>query len=275
MIVFLAMECSLYSVRMRASNRGCHVCGAERIVAESEVSKLAADLTQRALRAGNGKPDEVHCTVERIAAEAISYFSLPDITINLVDNYREGRALAEQLLMNAGVNRPVACQAVSLLATGAGPGGQVMRGAVIMDMASGQRLEEDPARGVRVSRMDLTSNCRAELEPLLSAADLGHRRVVEALTLAGKVMRAPGIVAELCWSDDPHYTTGYVAAPQFGYQRISALKEQGDPLGGRVLFVDTGLVDLKEFVDYLELRPVLFEEIGQIFPAQDRGADHA
>ncbi len=269
------MEGSLYSVRMRASKRGCHVCGAERIVAESEVVKLTADLTRRALHAGNGKPDEVHCTVERVAAEAISYFRLPDITINRVDDYREGRDLAEQLMVKAGVSQAVAGQAVSLLARGAGPDGQVMRGAVIMDMASGQRLEEVPARGVRVSRMDLTSNCRAELEPLLSGAGLGHRRVIEALTLAGKVMRAPGIVAELCWSDDPLYTTGYVAAPQLGYQRISALKEPGDPLGGRVLFVDSRLVDLKELVDYLELRPVLFETIGQILPAQDRGTDHA
>ena len=87
------------------------------------VGKLVADLNQRALRTGNGKPDEVHCTVERIAAEAISYFRLPDITINRVDNYREGRALAEQLLIKAGVNRPVAGQAVNLLAAGAGPGG--------------------------------------------------------------------------------------------------------------------------------------------------------
>ena len=33
----------------------------------------------------------------------------------------------------------------------------------------------------------------------------------EALVLASKVQSAEGIVGELCWSDDPDDTIGYVA----------------------------------------------------------------
>ena len=53
-------------------------------------------------------------------------------------------------------------------------------------------------------------------------------------------------MAELCWSDDPAYTTGYVAIPRVGYVRLPHLKAAGDAHGGRALFVapgsDAGLV---------------------------------
>ena len=137
-----------------------------------------------------------------------------------------------------------------------------MRGAVIMDATTGERLETDLSRGVRVSRMDLAPECRTELERKLASAGLDHYRVLEALVLAGKVLSAPGIVAELCWSDDPNYTTGYVADLHGGYQRITALKSVGDSLGGRVFFINPAAVSIDELVDYLEYQPVLFDGSG-------------
>lgn len=137
-----------------------------------------------------------------------------------------------------------------------------------MDAITGERLEYDPARGVRVSRMDLLSTSRPDVEALLAAAGLGHHRVIEALVLSGKVLQAPGIVAELCWSDAPDYVTGYVAAPQRGYQRISQLKTAGDKHGGRVFFVDRSKVAVPVLVDYLERQPVLFDDAGTISPLQ-------
>ena len=55
----------------------------------------------------------------------------------------------------------------------------------------------------------------------------------EALVLATKVQSCPGIVGELCWSDDPDYTVGYVACNGI-YHRIPNMKEMGNPIGGRV-----------------------------------------
>lgn len=258
------MNTRLYSVRMRASCHGQHLAGAERIVPEAAVSEMTAALTARAMSSANGSPEEIHCSVETIDPASVLYKRLPDVSTYQVDDWQEGRHAAISLLANVGVQKNIATRAVELLANGAGPEGRVMRGAVIMDAKSGDRLEADQARGVRVSRMDLSPECRPDLEAELVSSGLDHHRVLEALVLAGKVLSAPGIVAELCWSDAPNYTTGYIADPQDGYQRISAMKSPGDSCGGRVFFVDLSKNTLEALVDYLERQVVLFNSSGTI-----------
>jgi 6-carboxyhexanoate--CoA ligase len=260
------MNNSFFSVRMRAARSGEHFSGAERIVAESDVSEAVAALTRRAMCRSRVPADEVCCNVERVDPAKISYAKLPDVSTHQVSNCQEGRQLACALLVRAGVRARIAVQGVKLLAGGAGPEGSVMRGAVIMDAATGERLEKDPARGVRVSRMDLAPSCRSAFEHELASAGLGHHRVLEALVLAGKVLGAPGLVAELCWSDDPEYTTGYVSDPIGGYQRISTMKVPGDQRGGRIFFVKSVDISLVEFTEYLEKQVVLFNVSGTIFP---------
>ena len=260
------MNTPFYSVRMRASHYGQHLAGAERIVAEAAVSEVVAALTTRAMSCSNGEPDEVHCRVERVDQATVRYEQLPDVSTCQVNGWQEGRHVASCLLGKAGVCAEIATQALGLLADGAGPGGAVMRGAVIMDAGTGERLEADQSRGIRVSRMDLSPECRSVLEPALAATGLGHHRVLEALVLAGKVLSAPGLVAELCWSDDPNYTTGYVADPRGGYQRISEMKMAGDPHGGRIFFVDLAKTSLAELVNYLERQVVLFNASGTLSP---------
>ena len=247
---------------MRATYQDLHLAGAERIVTAAAVSETTAALTLRAMSHVNGAADEVYCSVERIDPAIVCYEKLPDITTYQLDDWQEGRQVACSLLEKAGVHVEIATRAVQLLANGAGPGGAVMRGAVIMDATTGERLERDPARGVRVSRMDLAPECRSELECELASVGLDHHRVLEALVLAGKVLSAPGVVAELCWSDNPDYTTGYVADLHGGYQRITALKPVGDSLGGRVFFIDPTVVTIDELIDYLECQPVLFDGLG-------------
>lgn len=262
------MNTPLYSVRMRASHHGQHLAGAERIVYKEAVSEVTASLTERALSCPNGVADEIHCSVEKIEGATVHYKKLPDVSTWLVNDWQEGRHVASCLLVKAGIQKEIADRAVQLLANGAGARGAVMRGAVLMDVKTGERLEADHARGVRVSRMDLSSECRPAMESRLSVMGLGHRRVLEALILAGKVLGAPGIVAELCWSDDPNYTTGYVADPHGGYQRLSELKLTGDWRGGRIFFVDMSQTSLAELVDYLESQIVLFNTPGAISLAE-------
>ena len=52
--------------------------------------------------------------------------------------------------------------------------------------------------------------------------ELGYtdNHVQEALVLASKVLSAPNVVGELCWSDDPNYIIGYVSANNI-YHRIN------------------------------------------------------
>ena len=273
-IISCPMDAPLFSVRMRATLRGRHLAGAERIVPLSDVSQVASDLILRVTSADDVVADDVYCHAERIDLDTLCHAKLPDISTWQVSDYRQGRAVAAELLARAGVDQDVANQAVQLLADGAGPDATVMRGAAIMDAATGERFERDRSRGIRVSRMDVATEYRRDFEARLAQAGLGHRRVLEALVLAGKVVSAPGIVAELCWSDAPEYTTGYVAAPAHGYQRISALKTVGDPRGGRIFFVRSGTYSMLELTDYLERQPVLFDRLGGINPATRWGGEH-
>lgn len=256
----------LYSIRMRAEHGGNHLCGAERIALAGQLPVLAAELVARALASG-AAPNAVHCSIELLTGE-IPRLRLPDVHTFETSDWTAGRACARALLLRAGVMPVAADAALRLLAVGPAPGGRVMRGAMIVDALSGERLESDPARGVRVSRMDLAPEAREAIVAELAAAGLGHHRMAEALVLAGKVLKAPGLVAELCWSDDPRYITGYVADPRHGYQRISRLKAVGDPLGGRALFVRREGWNREAFITCLERQAVLFKALGAIVPPQ-------
>ena len=79
----------------------------------------------------------------------------------------------------------------------------------------------------------------------------------EALVLASKVQSGEGIVGELCWSDDPDYTVGYVAC-NGTYHRIPNMKELGSAIGGRVFFVRSD-IDRDSVIEYLEKTPVLVQ----------------
>jgi 6-carboxyhexanoate--CoA ligase len=74
--------------------------------------------------------------------------------------------------------------------------------------------------------------------------------------LASKVASAGGVLAELCVSDDPDYTTGYLACRKLGYLRIPNIKRAGSRRGGRVFFIK-GDADLNGVISYLEEKPVL------------------
>ena len=84
----------------------------------------------------------------------------------------------------------------------------------------------------------------------------------EALILASKIASCKGIVAELCWSDDPSYVIGYVGTKE-NYERIPILKDKGNPVGGRVFFVDANQLNddytLDDLIAYLEKQVVLIE----------------
>jgi 6-carboxyhexanoate--CoA ligase len=70
------------------------------------------------------------------------------------------------------------------------------------------------------------------------------------------------MVAELCWSDDPDYTAGYVASLKTGYVRFPFLKERGDERGGRAFFVDKDSVNIASLIEYLQAAAVLIVDTG-------------
>ncbi|MGB8217334.1 MAG: 6-carboxyhexanoate--CoA ligase [Candidatus Methanoperedens sp.] len=249
----------MFSVRMRASKSGKHISGAERIIEEHGISTAAQSLIDRAMSHENGRPDFINISFEALEMPIRNITSLPLILTN-INNPAEGRVLARRLLLSLGI--PLFCidKAMDLLEKGPADG-ESMRGAIIMNL-EGERLEPDKYRGIRALRMDITEEASGELACAIGREGLSpyFTHISEALVLATKVASVEGTIAELCWSDDPSYTTGYVASKELGYVRIPHLKPEGDCNGGRVFFVDK--IDLNNYIHEMEKAPILVNKFG-------------
>ncbi|WKD60381.1 6-carboxyhexanoate--CoA ligase [Corynebacterium ciconiae DSM 44920] len=230
-----------YSIKMHASAQGQHISGAERILPEEQLAEMAAILTTRALRHPKGRAADISLRATAIADDQILRVPALATTTIATANPDEADAVIADILAEIGVGSPYPC--VRLLREVSG-----LRGAMIVDADTAARLEPDPHRGVRVSTFD--SSCSS------LSADKEHYR--EALTLASKALSAPGIVAELCMSDDPDYTTGYIATAG-QYRRLLNMKQQGSTRGTRVLIYRGTREDLSATINYLENIPVLVE----------------
>lgn len=243
------MHKKIYSIKMRASRAADdgapqHVSGAERIVPERDVQTTAASLLERALKHANGEPNCVNLRLELQDARNIQHLEvLPVRTIDSATP-EEGLAAMTGLLEGAGV--PRAAEIVAML-----PQAHHMRGAMMVDADTLERLEPDPRRGVRATCMDA-----GESTPGVSYGP--HKNhYAEAIVLATKVANAPNIIAELCISDDSDYCTGYIASRELGYVRITRLKHPGDARGGRIFLYRGDPFTKDATIRYLEHQCVL------------------
>ena len=238
----------LYSVRMRAAQGGPHekgghhISGAERIVKLEEVGAIAQSLADRALHHSKGTADFINITVDLIPSNEITYIDCLQVEEHRAHTIAEAHQLAIELLQGPDITEVAVQNAIALL-KGLDSS---MRGAMLVDARTGKRIDIGN-RGVRVSHMDSFNSD--------ALGDNDHMR--EALVLASKVQSAEGIVGELCWSDDPDYTVGYVACNGI-YHRIPNMKELGSNIGGRVFFVRTD-IDIESVIAYLEKAPVLIQ----------------
>ena len=240
---------------MRSSLNEEHLSGAERIV-NGNVGQVIPELINQAVSSYK-MPDRIVLSLDAIDPSSVIYTA--HLNIRTLDSLspEDAEKAAADILKNNGVS-PVAVEsAFRLLRTGPAPGGKNMRGAVIMDSVSGERMEPDSSRGIRVSRVDYTGDARHLLANRLMDGGVFHRRVMDALAIATKVAGGKESIAELCWSDDPVYTTGYVASRNSGYIRIANMKQKGNPIGGRVFFVSRQGLSLEEYIHYLEKQPVI------------------
>lgn len=251
----------LYSVRMRASHQGRHVSGAEDLVAPENAAATAARFAERALATASF--DDLRLRIEPLREPPTAVSLLPLFTVEVPA--REAVKTTLELLERAGVSRQAAEMAYLTLSEGAAGGGTNMRGAMLVDAISGVRLEADHGRGIRASRYGVTEALRDALHAALEKAGYGHHRTTEAWVLSAKMAAAPGAVAELCFSDDPNYTTGYVAIAGLAYVRLPHLKAVGDPHGGRALFLSPDS-DPQAVATWLEKTPCLITDLSTINP---------
>jgi len=233
-----------------------HISGAEGIYEEPEISKILREYTERALNHPRGKPDEIIITVEKIKQEPEKIPSLPVTTLKCSSPF-EAKKIIKNILGNISISEAAIETAFNVLY-----GKQTMRGAALVLAGSGKRAEPDKARGIRVSRLGITKNAQKSLSLKLSKYDINNSTVREAIILASKVASCSNVLAELCISDDPDYTTGYIAARQFGYVRIPNIKRKDSRQGGRIFFIK-GRSSISAIVDYLEKKPVLINEVSE------------
>ncbi len=246
----------LYSVRMRAERGHAHISGAEGIFGENDIGETVLAYVARALHHSKGAPDTLELKVELLPRPPALISALPVCTLKTTCP-ADAKRKAALLLARAGVSERAIGKAFRILSAGR------MRGAALLDAAGGERLEPDRKRGVRASMLGISRGAMKSLEAALSEKKLDHPRVKDALVLASKVASADGIAAELCISDDPDYTTGYVAAPALGYVRLPRIKKKGSLEGGRAFFT-TKASAASRLARYLEETPVLVGKISEI-----------
>ncbi len=244
-----------YSMKMRASRtegeKSFHVSGAEKILSEPELTGNASALIERALHHSKGRADYIQLKIEKTPEEALTYIdALPVRTVE-TKTAAKGRNAICRILQELGVEN----------------GKEIMkkfqdtydmRGAMLLDVDTLERLEPDKARGIRATYMD------AEHSPARPLPN-GKNHFQEAVVLASKVANAPNIAAEICISDDPDYVTGYVASKKDGYIRITTVKEQGNPNGGRIFLYKGPREEVQKTIAYLEKQKVLVRN-APLFP---------
>lgn len=238
-----------YSIKMRASKEALgerqHISGAEKIVTEEALETYCARLLKRALNHSKGKPDFINLKIEAIEESQLQYLEALPVTKVETKTVAEGKAVVRtylEKLQLEHVDEILAMWEKSY----------AMRGAMILNVDTLERMEPDQARGVRATYMDAITNEDAEM-------CLNKNHFNEALVLATKVANHPNIVGELCISDDPDYVTGYIASKAFGYVRITTLKPFGSSQGGRIFLFKGNGSDLEDCMHYLEKQKVLVQ----------------
>ncbi len=255
---------SLWSVRMRAGRAGGHISGAEGIFEEKDVAKILREYSGRAFAHSRGKPDALVLKAETLSADPLYITALPVSTMGTkTAGAEEVMKKAVGLLLSAGVSRKAAGCALRMLKAGG------LKGAALLDAKEGRRLDPEAKKGVRASMLGITKKAEKQLIAGLKKAGINGRqsRVRDALIIASKVASASGVVAELCVSDDPDYTTGYVAGAELGYIRLPGIKEKGDRGGGRVFFVKEGFTNGRQIAglcQYLGKTPVMVGKISAV-----------
>ena len=245
---------NLFSIKMRASCSGKHISGAENIIPQSYVTTYSSALLDRAFNHANGQPDFVNIKAERLSAETILHFPALRVTTVSVSTPEDGCNAMVRILHSIGISRGE--EIVQILNSVCN-----MRGAVLLHADTLERLEPDSQRGIRATLMDSSRSA-------FQTPNSQKNHFAEALVLATKVVHAPGVVAELCISDDPNYVTGYVASEQTGYVRLTQVKRLNSPHGGRIFLYRGAKEDVDKTIAYLETQPVLVDG-APTSPAED------
>lgn len=246
---------SIYSLKMRASRHNGktseHVSGAEKIISQEQLPQQMEALLSRALHHAKGQADFINLKIEAVEPSELQYVEALPVSTHEAATPAEGRQYMCHAMQELGLSTDT-CEEILRLFQKT----YDMRGAMLLDVDTLERLEPDKERGIRATYMDgiLAS---ASHKP---ACD-GKNHFQEALILASKVLSAPNIIGELCMSDDPDYTTGYIATKSKGYIRITKLKEIGSPDGGRIFLYRGDKSQIADCIKYLQEQKIIVTNV--------------
>ena len=242
------MEEKIYSIKMRASSKERHISGAEKITDENHLQKYCTQLLERALKHAKGSPDTINIKIEEIHSSEIKYLDALPVTTCETATPEEGFRKIREFLQKLKIKQKDSILE-KLKET------YNMRGAMLLDVNSLNRLEPNLERGIRATYMDMANETDDKS---------AKNHFKEALVLATKVCNHPNILGEICISDDPDYVTGYFASKECGYIRITKLKEYGDPNGGRIFLFQGSPAEAKDCIQYIEKQKILVRINGVI-----------
>lgn len=246
---------AFYSVKMRGSKyidgKETHISGSENIVREDVLEEISKSLIKRALNHDKGKAEFINIKIEKLNEDELTYIDPLKVQTIDVKNSTEGLKACNKLLKLIGINEGKSQLIINMLTEI-----KDMRGAILLDINTLERLEPDKERGVRATFMDLEYSTFSE--------SIKHTKksthFIEALVLASKVISCPYIIGEICYSDDPNYTAGYIASKKFGYVRFTHMKELGNPFGGRIFLYDSKKENIEPCIDYIENKKIIVKE---------------
>ena len=231
-----------------------HISGAEGLYTEKLLPETVLGYIDRARHHPRGGPDRISITLERVDQKPLRIRALPLVTAR-ISSPSAAEGLIRGVLLSKGISEKAVRTGFSILF-----GGHTMRGAALIFSSSGKRAEPDRQRGIRVSMLGISSRADKALSTELEPLGINTLTVKEALVLASKVASCEDVLAEVCVSDDPDYTTGYIASKSLGYIRIPHIKKKGDRKGGRVFFLRPD-ADIPGVIYYLEESPVIISSI--------------
>ena len=187
----------LYSIKMRASKKengtDVHISGAEKIVEAPDVDIFANALIERGMHHSKGEADALNLKINKVCKENIIYLDALSVETIEVETWEKGQEEIKKYLKETGIDNP---QDVMQFLDET----YAMRGAMLLDVDRLIRLEPDKKRGIRATNMD---------QERMKGDRIGNEKnhYEEAIVLATKVANCPGIIGEICISDDPPFIT--------------------------------------------------------------------
>ncbi|MCU5746304.1 6-carboxyhexanoate--CoA ligase [Staphylococcus sp. SQ8-PEA] len=222
----------MYSVKMRSSQQGEHLSGAETICEAHQIDQTISKFFHKGFTHQNGDSDALNIKVQKITQ--------PLRHLNALSILEEESADLSALSQSHGITDQALQRGLEYIHDKTR-----YTGALILSKETGERLDRTGVRGIRATHFCFKS---------LQERRLLNDRVQDALAIATIITSYPGVIGELCVSDDLHYTTGYFASKDTGYHRLYHVKEDHSRAGGRIIFVNDDIA-INDFIEFLEIIP--------------------